>query len=1617
MCGIAGLFNFSQPFPIVQAAENVVRRMISVIAYRGPDAEGVWVDPNGRCIFGHRRLSIIDTSDAGRQPMVGNDGRWVITFNGEIYNFQELRGELEAEGEKFRGRTDTEVLLAGIARWGVEILPRLDGMFAFAAFNLQSGEILLARDPFGEKPLYYTDLPGGGLAFASELHCLEHLPGFDPEVSLDAMAEVLMFQYIGAPRTIYRSVKKLQPGHWLKLLPEGRSEAGRYFEFVPGRDGFDPRPISDLADELEDILLTSLRRRLISDVPLGAFLSGGVDSSTVCALIRKRLNGSLTTFSMGFEGAEESEHETARQFAAHLHTDHHDRVLRPDTAHFLDDIGSVLDEPNADSSCMPTYFLSEFARRQVTVAISGDGGDEMFGGYGRYFDTLLEQRTGHRSLFAPSWTPGAAYYSGRILVFEPSRIEALFGHVPDGLGQHLRNLREEVNRSRHELLCALRKTDAENYMPGAVLPKVDRMSMRHSLEVRTPFLNIALARFAERLRPEVMVSGRRGKLVLRELAYRYLPKHLIDMPKQGFGIPVSKWGKMELLSLAERKLKDDDSRLLDMLGSGRIERFLSHQRTNEGFSSYQLWGVVMLESWLRVHKAHLPNLPKTDNRLDEPEQPRPAFSAGWIAPNVLAVMPREIALKVVSRSTTPEQRNTSNHYSKAVVELFRRIAPVYFLRRFSAQEAFVEIRDLMDRVDLCDGLRRAGFSLRGAVVIIFDASRAESITPETVNSLQSLGAKGLIYPHPHQPEGPYVRVNFHNGLLRRIFNVARLRARAIALWSLSDATTLTGYSRLVGPFGNFPASTDREFSHQIMIFEGRKQLPPIPSTHESIAVEGEGRYSVWNQHVFFSVTKVGSTAENTSSKRYWAVENNPRNSALLSMTCELLSEDSPGKFACVAMIESWLNVGETSLSEANNSLPASANLQRCLAGWVAPGLIAVLPQNMSFITDGPLNTAEERTRSDRLATAIVQLCCFAAPEFEQVLGRGEFKTRELPAEADLGIALTAAGFSLNRATVVVIDTYTMRSVTPQTVTSFERLGANGLVYAHPHRLDGQFVRIEFNRGGWLRRLIDIARLRRRAIASWSTEEMRHVRGFSHMVGPLERLPVAQDQELSHKVIVFEGKRQLPPIPSTHESIATQGRGRYSVWNQRIFFSVADDLNSAQMKRKRYWAVENNARNSALLPMTVTLTESGSLPASDFVSRLNAYLDTIKAQGRKTTPNYENSKSVIVLTHALSPGGAERQWCYLAIGLKQIGYNVKLVTCNWLDGELAHYHQLLKSNDIEPYELGQVGIASVTKTLASNPTARNLLEPTGTPYWIRLVQLVALLCEIRPTAVFAQLDPMNILAGIAGSIARTPKIIFSFRNVNPSNFSYLRNDWFLPAYRALIKNPAVVLSGNSRAGNRDYAEWIGVPCDQVKYVGNAIGDGIAKDLSDSPEPSRATTRHVPLILGVFRLSEEKRPLLFLEICEKVKSIVPNTQVAIAGIGPMEAELRAEIQKRQISHYIKLLGRRNDIYELMRSSSILLLTSAFEGTPNVVLEAQALGLPVVATRVGGVPDIVVDGETGFLVDVDDKAVMVEACVRIMTDNNLRVRMREAARSHIARSFTVQGMVDDYLNLLKL
>lgn len=598
MCGIAGIVRKNDRL----SADDISRlatSMANSMVHRGPDDSGVWVDATGTVALSQRRLAIIDISPGGHQPMLAADGRSAITFNGEIYNFLELKADLESRGERFRSRSDTEVLLASLACWKQDALPKLDAMFAFGYFDAADGSLMLARDIFGEKPLYYTDHEDY-FAFSSELHALTLLPEFDAGVDDSSIGLYLSLQYVPSPETIYRSCRKLPPGHWLRLEKSGDIRINSYFTFETSGTMEGGRSVADLADELEEILVNSLKRRLISDVPLGAFLSGGVDSSTIAALTVKKLGVPLTTFSVGFEGHAESEHHEARTIAEFLGTDHREKILSADALTLGRHIGQVLDEPNGDTSCLPTFLLSQFARESVTVALSGDGGDELFGGYGRYFATVDEwsrKRQGDASL--SWWNAGDVYLSNRILVFPDEELLKLVERMPPRVATFLTGNRHRLASDPRPLMNVLREFDAANYMPGAVLPKVDRMSMQHSLEVRAPLLGTDVARFAMRLAANDCYREGQGKIVLKEVAGRYLPKDWLTRPKRGFGLPMNLWSSNVLLPELKKLLFSEDAKLHQWVDRSRLERYLDG--LGHDFHAYRAWSLFILEHWLRSH--------------------------------------------------------------------------------------------------------------------------------------------------------------------------------------------------------------------------------------------------------------------------------------------------------------------------------------------------------------------------------------------------------------------------------------------------------------------------------------------------------------------------------------------------------------------------------------------------------------------------------------------------------------------------------------------------------------------------------------------------------------------------------------------------------------------------------------------------------------------------------------------------------------------------------------------------------------------------------------------------------------------------------------------------------
>jgi asparagine synthase (glutamine-hydrolysing) len=492
-------------------------------------------------------------------------------------------------------------LLRLLTKFGKDALPRLDSMFAFGFYDVRRRELLLARDIFGEKPLYYIDAPGY-FAFASELHALTQLPGFDASIDHDAVATYLSLQYLACPDTIYRSCRKLPPAHWLRLDATGRVTIEPYFAFTTAADQTSARSLDDLADELEDVLARTVKRRLISDVPLGAFLSGGVDSATIAAIAIKKLGANLKTYSVGFEGHSESEHEEARAVAHHLGTDHHEKILTPDALSLGQHIGKVLDEPNGDTSCLPTYLVSEFARESVTVALSGDGGDELFGGYGRYFVTVDESQSrlnGARAL--RHWRAGDVYLSNRVLTFPDEELLQLFDPLPGRTHRFLQEHRAAITADKRPLINVLREFDAATYLPGAVLAKVDRMSMQHSLEVRAPLLGIEVATFAMRLAADACYARGQGKLVLKRVASRYLPQEWMSRPKRGFGLPMTLWSNEVLLPSLRTLLLHEDSLLSQWVEPARLRAYVDG--LSRDFQPYRAWSLFILEVWLRSHPA------------------------------------------------------------------------------------------------------------------------------------------------------------------------------------------------------------------------------------------------------------------------------------------------------------------------------------------------------------------------------------------------------------------------------------------------------------------------------------------------------------------------------------------------------------------------------------------------------------------------------------------------------------------------------------------------------------------------------------------------------------------------------------------------------------------------------------------------------------------------------------------------------------------------------------------------------------------------------------------------------------------------------------------------------
>lgn len=651
MCGITGFVSAGGGDK--QELETRVGRMSDQLAHRGPDDSGAWVDPITGVALGFRRLAIIDLSAAGHQPMVSACERFVIVFNGEVYNFAELRRELEPRGHQFRGHSDTEVMLASIGEWGLEAAVRkFVGMFAFVLWDRQERLLHLVRDRVGIKPLYYGRAsPGGAFVFGSELKALRAYPGFAPEVNRDALALLMRHSYIGEPHSIYRGILKLPAGCILTIdvgskedlsaAPEPRpywiarmvAEEGVAEPFLGSDD--------DALDRLDTLLRDSIRMRMIADVPLGAFLSGGIDSTAVVALMQAQSNRPVKTFSIGFREGEYNEAHHARAVAAHLGTDHTELYVTPEEARaVIPKLPRLFDEPFADASQIPTYLVSAMARREVTVSLSGDGGDELFCGYTRYPITVSAW-----SKFRKLPLPLARIAAGMITSVEPATYDRCLGWMSGRLSRPGRHDRPGIRLYRlAELLTVdsparlyrrlvshtdapqqivvggedpetplsvacrtesplapierLMYLDLVTYLPDDILVKVDRASMAVSLEVRVPLLDHRVIEFVWRLPIHMKVQEGQSKRILRHLLYRYVPPELIDRPKRGFELPIQAWLRGPLRDWAEALLDRNRLRREGYLRPEPIRAQWEEHLSGRLDHHYFLWNVLMFQAWL-----------------------------------------------------------------------------------------------------------------------------------------------------------------------------------------------------------------------------------------------------------------------------------------------------------------------------------------------------------------------------------------------------------------------------------------------------------------------------------------------------------------------------------------------------------------------------------------------------------------------------------------------------------------------------------------------------------------------------------------------------------------------------------------------------------------------------------------------------------------------------------------------------------------------------------------------------------------------------------------------------------------------------------------------------------
>jgi asparagine synthase (glutamine-hydrolysing) len=631
MCGIAGAV-WNDPSKALEHA--TLQRMIDVLRHRGPDDEGMFFEgpersgPTAHCALGHRRLSIIDVA-GGRQPLSNEDGSVWVVFNGEIYNFRDLHSRLEAAGHRFRTQSDTEVLVHLYEDAGPEFLAQLNGMFALAIWDARQRQLLLARDRLGKKPLVYRCEPGR-LTFASELKALLQVPGTPREIDPQALDEYLTYQYVPHPQTIFRGIAKLPPAHYA-LWRDGRLDVRPYWQ--PDLNAEEDRPAEEYARQLRELLTSSVAMRLQSEVPLGAFLSGGIDSTIVVGLMSRLAAGPVRTFSIGFPVQEFDETHYARVAAKRFGTMHEEFQVRPDAMEILPRLVWHYDEPFADSSAVPTWYVSQLTRRHVTVALTGDGGDELFAGYPRYLAVWLAEGFDRlpglvRQMCAGSYwqrlpssarqksrvrqwkrfvemlgQPPAQRYLEWIALFGQARRAALYSDAFAAAlpaSDPLDFLTAALARcNRRDSVTAFSLADLVTYLPCDLMTKVDIASMAHGLECRQPFLDYRVVELAARMPRRLKFRWGRGKRILREVFRDLLPEPIRRRSKMGFGVPLDRWFRHELRDYARDVLLDRNTLQRGYFRPEAVTQLLEQHQQGRFNHGYRLWSLLILELWQR----------------------------------------------------------------------------------------------------------------------------------------------------------------------------------------------------------------------------------------------------------------------------------------------------------------------------------------------------------------------------------------------------------------------------------------------------------------------------------------------------------------------------------------------------------------------------------------------------------------------------------------------------------------------------------------------------------------------------------------------------------------------------------------------------------------------------------------------------------------------------------------------------------------------------------------------------------------------------------------------------------------------------------------------------------